>query len=232
MVAAGEDGLGVDSRCQELLVKRSNRALHLAAGEDDSAVPRRVNNFRNFHRDTSGAVAIIPDMTDTPAPESAPPVVPHPFAELRFRAFGTPKPQRRPQAFYNEKTGKAGTYNLKNAEPWKWEIGHVAEPAIASAIGATPLAGPLEIEMTFWFARPKGHYGTGRNAKLVKESSPRFPCCKGKEDFDNIAKPVCDVLTVLRAWDDDGLIVRAVIAKLYETETERPGCLVVVRRVL
>ena len=140
-----------------------------------------------------------------------------------FRAHGVPKPQRRPQAWYNPKTGRAAVYNLKNAEDWKGCVALAAEPAIRASIAA-PLTGPLLVVMTFWFPRPKNHYGTGKNAKTLKASAPRFPSSKGKEDIDNVFKPVADVLTVLRAWEDDGQIVSAIIQKHFATDEERPGC--------
>jgi crossover junction endodeoxyribonuclease RusA len=145
-------------------------------------------------------------------------------AQIAFRAFGIPKPQRRPQAWFNKKTGRASVYNLKNAEDWKGCIALAAQPFVTT----TPLAGPLSVSMTFWFPRPKNHYGSGKNAKTLKPSAPRFPSSKGKEDVDNIFKPVADVLTVLRLWDDDGQIVIAHVYKEFASVVNAPGCHVTV----
>jgi len=36
------------------------------------------------------------------------------------------------------------------------------------------LAEPLVLEATFWFARPKSHYGSGKNADKLKPSAPMW----------------------------------------------------------
>ena len=35
-----------------------------------------------------------------------------------------------------------------------------------------PLTGAVAVDVVFTFARPKNHYGTGRNADVIKESAP------------------------------------------------------------
>lgn len=54
----------------------------------------------------------------------------------------------------------------------------------------TPLEGPLEARMIFYFSRPKYHYGTGRNASVKKKGAPIWH--SKKIDLDNLIKFVLD----------------------------------------
>ena len=57
-------------------------------------------------------------------------------------------------------------------------------------IPQTPLEGPLEARMIFYFSRPKYHYGTGRNANVKKKAAPIWH--SKKIDLDNLIKFVLD----------------------------------------
>ena len=83
---------------------------------------------------------------------------------------------------------------------------------------------PLLVEVEAIFARPVGHYGTGRNAGIVK---PQFLTARpGKggnknadgrrtgADEDNLGKLVKDALTGV-AYPDDGQIAESRVRKLY-----------------
>jgi len=75
------------------------------------------------------------------------------------------------------------------------------------------LGEPLRIECEFFVKRPKGHWGTGRNADLLKE---RFAVARptGRPDLSNLVKLVEDALTTL-AWADDDQIVSINARKSY-----------------
>ena len=64
---------------------------------------------------------------------------------------------------------------------------------------------PLLIEATFYVARPKVHYGTGRNAGILKASSPRYPT--GRPDYSNLVKLIKDALTLSGVLPDDDQII-------------------------
>ena len=65
-------------------------------------------------------------------------------------------------------------------------------------------AGPIVVSIVFCMPRPKAHYGTGKNAGVVKESSPTTHT--QKPDTDNLIKFVLDCLNS-EAWNDDAQIV-------------------------
>jgi len=66
---------------------------------------------------------------------------------------------------------------------------------------------PLAISAVFFVKRPKGHYGTGRNARRLK---PQFAKAwpTGKPDLSNLVKLVEDGLVLAGLLPDDDQIVR------------------------
>ena len=61
------------------------------------------------------------------------------------------------------------TYDkTKNLKPWASTI----TADVAAAEWEPILEGPVRVTLMFRFPRPKGHYGTGRNADKVKDSAP------------------------------------------------------------
>jgi crossover junction endodeoxyribonuclease RusA len=69
--------------------------------------------------------------------------------------------------------------------------------------------------VTFTFARPAAHFGTGRNAHLLKPSAPARPVPKGKDDGDKLQRAVMDALTDAGMWADDSQVVEWHGSKLY-----------------
>lgn len=66
----------------------------------------------------------------------------------------------------------------------------------------------LVIECLFYVERPRKHFGTGRNAHVLKD---RYRDCRpaGRPDLSNLIKLVEDALTS-NAWADDDQVVRIV----------------------
>lgn len=77
---------------------------------------------------------------------------------------------------------------------------------------AEVIRGPIELRITFVFPRPKGHFGSGRNARLLKVSAPDYPM--GRPDLLKLARGVEDALIGI-CYHDDCLIVREVLSKDY-----------------
>jgi Holliday junction resolvase RusA-like endonuclease len=70
----------------------------------------------------------------------------------------------------------------------------------------------LVIQGVFWIGRPKSHYGTGRNARVLKPAAPPYPT--GRPDGSNLLKLVEDALTTI-AWADDDQFIDGVFRKRY-----------------
>jgi Holliday junction resolvase RusA-like endonuclease len=77
----------------------------------------------------------------------------------------------------------------------------------------------LEVEIAAFLPRPGGHYGTGRNLRLVKDSSPAYPVVEYSGDVDKLARSVLDALNEL-VWKTDAAVQRLVIEKHYAVPDE------------
>lgn len=80
---------------------------------------------------------------------------------------------------------------------------------------------PLSVRIEFRVARPRGHYGTGRNATTLKPSAPVAPSTK--PDLDKLVRCTLDaIVTTTRRGrvhhgiiDDDSRIVEIAVRKVY-----------------
>jgi crossover junction endodeoxyribonuclease RusA len=121
---------------------------------------------------------------------------------VTFTVHGEPAPQG------SKTTGrtKAGATFVREdnpaTEPWR---NAVAARARAAMAGRPPLAGALELDVVFVFARPRAHFGTGRNAGRLKPSSPNY--CAKRPDLDKLVRAVGDALTGIAVVDDAGFVV-------------------------
>lgn len=88
--------------------------------------------------------------------------------------------------------------------------------------------GPVVCEFVFYRQRPAGHYGTGRNARVLKPSAPLWPT--GKPDALKLARAAEDALTGF-AWADDAQVVVGSQAKAWTCRYEgREGVAVTIRQ--
>lgn len=125
---------------------------------------------------------------------------------------GEPKGQPRARAFYKPGLG-VRMYDSGSAEGWKGQIALAARPVLPAA----PLDGPIRVDIDFRFPRPKGHYGTGKNAAVLKPGAPFWHTAK--PDGDNLAKAVLDALTQLSLWHDDAQVCCCHVTKGYDARS-------------
>ena len=78
--------------------------------------------------------------------------------------------------------------------------------------------GPVWLELTYRFERPKSHFGTGRNANKLKSSAPEYPTGKNRTDVDKMERAVLDALTDI-IYRDDSQVVGVNHAKRWATES-------------
>lgn len=122
-----------------------------------------------------------------------------------FSVFGKPATQGSKRVFGR---GKFAPDN-ENLTMWR--------AAVAAAGGEAYGRGELiedAIVMTtqFTFPRPKSHFGTGKNARKLKASSPSLPI--GKPDITKLVRAVEDALTGV-VYKDDSQIVSSMPSKMY-----------------
>ena len=75
-----------------------------------------------------------------------------------------------------------------------------------------PLDEPLEVIVFLYYARPKNHYGTGRNSNKLKESAPIWKITT--PDRDNADKIILDALNG-NFWRDDSRVCAGPVIKQY-----------------
>ena len=128
-----------------------------------------------------------------------------------FHVDGDPKPQPRPRAF--ARAGRARVYDPGTAEGWKGAVALAARPHLPRE----PLQGPVRVDVTLCFRRPKAHYLRGG----LRPGAPTHHT--GRPDRDNCEKALLDCLTQLGMWHDDGQVCAGEVTKLYG---EQPGAVV------
>lgn len=147
------------------------------------------------------------------------------MTEITITVYGTPAPQGSKRAFVG-KSGKAHVIESSHDRVKSWR-----QAVIDAALGEDrrTAGGPLAVDMTFYLARPKGHYGTGRNAGTLRASAPARP--HGKPDLSKLLRSTEDALTDAGLWADDCQVVEyTALAKCW-ADDRPPGALVVVRTI-
>jgi Holliday junction resolvase RusA-like endonuclease len=143
------------------------------------------------------------------------PIDSQPHCLLKLTVFGTPEAAGSKRAFgWQAKDGRSGT-NVVDANPraagWKKQVAQHAGEAME---GRELLEGPLKVRLTFYRKRPAGHYGSGRNAHVLKPSAAPYPT--SKPDALKLARGVEDALTGA-IYRDDSQIVTELLEKRYGT---------------
>ena len=71
---------------------------------------------------------------------------------------------------------------------------------------------PIKCILNFYCTRPKNHYKSGKNAHILKDTSPKYNV--NNKDLDNMVKFVLDALND-KLYTDDSLIIEINCSKLY-----------------
>ena len=145
---------------------------------------------------------------------------------------GTPAPQGSKRAFAVRGKGGVPTGRVAVIESshdrvksWRQAVIDAAEAASA----CTFLRGPLEMHITFWLARPKSHYRTGRNAHLLRDSAPPHPA--KPPDLSKLVRATEDALTACGLWADDAQVIICDAVKQWCERDQAPGAFIAVREV-
>lgn len=102
--------------------------------------------------------------------------------------------------------------NAKTLRPWRAEVSGCVLEAMRAADWQT-LDCPIGVELAFAHVRPAAHYGTGRNAGVLKPSAPFWKATA--PDVDKLIRAVFDSLTDARAIRDDSRIARLIVEDLW-----------------
>lgn len=153
---------------------------------------------------------------------------PHPSENrphhLFFEVNGIPAPQGSKKGFpVRRKNGTIGVALTESAgdkvKTWREDVRAAAEQAAAKAGWTAPHGGVI-VDLTFHLPRPKGHYRTGRNAGLLRDSAPTAHIVK--PDRDKLERSTHDALTSSGVILDDSNIVGGSVWKAY-ADGRAPG---------
>lgn len=115
--------------------------------------------------------------------------------DVRITVIGRPRPAGSKRAYNGHVV-----HDNPRIEMWMQEV----RSAAAKEYGSAPLIeDPVELSAVFYFARPKCHYGSGRNAGVLKSSAPAE--MTNTPDLCKLIRAVEDALTKT-VWKDDSQI--------------------------
>jgi Holliday junction resolvase RusA-like endonuclease len=128
---------------------------------------------------------------------------------IRFTVHGRPQ-QRGSKRAVTVPDGKGGIRKRKNGQPLivarddneksgDW-MNQIRDEAARTFNGRELLAGPLRLTCWFYFKRPGGHFGSGRNAGRLKPSAPGYHA--QSPDLSKLLRCLEDALTGV-VWVDD-----------------------------
>jgi Holliday junction resolvase RusA-like endonuclease len=136
-----------------------------------------------------------------------------------FFVPGIPVPKGSAKGFVikSKKTGKHRAIivqdNREKQKPWASMITLCAKEHIQQVH-----KGPIRLSLDFALPRLKSHYGTGKNAAIIKASAPTWHI--SKPDLDKLVRCVKDALTGVVWLDDSQVCVLGHVRKIY---AEQPG---------
>ena len=147
--------------------------------------------------------------------------------EITIRVVGIPAPQ-------GSKTltrWGAMIEASKKVKPWRTDVKEAALECYSS--GALNL--PVRADIEFVFPRPKSHYGTGKNADVLKPSAPKY-CVQVEvmEILISLSRSTLDGLSVSAGGsvlEDDSLVVELNTKKRYINKDELPGAYIAISSI-
>ncbi|MEI6258527.1 MAG: RusA family crossover junction endodeoxyribonuclease [Deltaproteobacteria bacterium] len=118
------------------------------------------------------------------------------------------------------------TYSDQSDEEWLWVM--VVRQQLKE-LAVRHFSGAVAMKIVFWMKRPAGHFGSGKNAGVLKASAPASPVTK--PDIDNLLKFLADCLNHCSIWVDDSYIADIDMKKRYAEPGTEPRTELVLREV-
>ncbi len=144
------------------------------------------------------------------------------MTRIHFYAEDTPRPGGSKKAFYNKALGQAMIVEAgKHTKTWR----NTVRSAAREAYDGEPIVGAASMEVVFHMRRPKSHYRTGKNSRLLKDSAP--PDHVQTPDLTKLIRSTEDALKGI-CWHDDCQVVSRVARKEWVPLWGREGADVIV----
>jgi Holliday junction resolvase RusA-like endonuclease len=142
---------------------------------------------------------------------------------ISFFVPGVPTPKGSAKGFYIKALDRVVITQDNGAKqkPWASMIAVIAQDLFSK-----PIEGPVMISMAFRMPRLKGHFGSGKNAGVVKATAPVYHV--SKPDCDKLQRCVWDALTGI-AWKDDSQV--AIVAHASKKYGDNPGVFIKISEI-
>lgn len=145
-------------------------------------------------------------------------------AELTFVVLGRPQGKGSKRVLPIRGKPKSGGQSVvlvdsnKNARPWANRVAAAALEAVNGGTGALPALerGPVALTFVFYFARPRGHYGVGRNINRLRASAPAHMAVM--PDIDKLVRCSLDAIVGVLIKDDSQACTLAAAKRYGEPE--------------
>lgn len=135
------------------------------------------------------------------------------MSTLTITVHDSPRPQGS-----KRHVGRGILVEQSDVKTWREAVKQAATTAMALDGWWLTQHGPVVVHITFTFRRPKGHWRTGRNAHLLKDSAPAVPNNTSHGDIDKLCRGVLDALTAAGVWADDCLVADLHAAKRWSEQ--------------
>jgi len=145
---------------------------------------------------------------------------------LDFFIPGQARPAGSKSGYYDKKTGKVRVTHA-NEGTVKW-MNTVRFFAMQAAQRMVPTTEAVCLKLIFLKDRPKGHFGSGRNAGMIRSSAPAH--FTTTPDLTKLTRAVEDGLTGI-VWKDDSQVICQATMKRYCRADETPGVQVIIETV-
>ena len=130
---------------------------------------------------------------------------------IEFTVHGHPQ-QKGSKRSIRMPNGRVATVDMnQRARAWQDAV----STAAAEAYQGELLNGPVKLGVRFCFARPKSHYGTGKNSGILKSSASKQHA--KTPDLDKLLRTLGDALTGIIVRDDSQ-IAYVVAEKVYANQ--------------
>ena len=144
-----------------------------------------------------------------------------------FECFieGDPAPGGSKTGFYSKKLNRVLMMDACKKNPaWKKLVATI----VKAEYKGKPLEGAIVVYMKFFIRRPKSHYGTGKNADILKSTAPLHHT--QKPDLTKFVRSTEDACTGI-LWVDDAQIDMQINRKYWANKNDSVGVLIEVKTV-
>jgi crossover junction endodeoxyribonuclease RusA len=107
--------------------------------------------------------------------------------------------------------GKVMVESSSRVHPWRSDV---RTTALQNKPHDWTMAGPVAVELVFWFPRPASHYGNKAGISYLKPTAPIEPISSRVGDLDKLCRAILDALTGV-AYLDDRQVVELDARKAY-----------------